>query len=201
MVDYKLPESMRDELKEPFGQVLRGDTPILSKFQEMVGERAIVTVGDVTTFNVLKLGYHPRIAIIDGTTKRGDFKESGKLLKEFMEDGYTDMVAVENPAGMMTAELCHAIEEAAGNLTSTIIAVDGEEDLALIPCMIAVPMKIKDAVLLYGQPDIGMVVVHPTPELRRRCIELTQQCDKVLPEQKFVESKLDAFAKDAGLDH
>jgi len=177
MVDYKLPESLRDELKEPFGQVLRGDTPILSKFQEMVGERAIITVGDVTTFNVLKLGYWPRIAIVDGNTKRGDFKESGELLKKFMKNGYTDTVSVENPAGMMTAELCHAIEEAAGNLTSTIIAVDGEEDLALIPCMISVPMRIKDAVLFYGQPDVGMVVVYPTPELRKRCIELTRQCE------------------------
>jgi hypothetical protein len=61
---------------------------------------------------------------------------------------------VKNPAGTITDDLIRALNHAILHPPSTVI-VDGEEDLAVIPLVIAAPVG---AIVLYGQPHQGVVL-------------------------------------------
>jgi hypothetical protein len=61
---------------------------------------------------------------------------------------------VKNPAGTLTEELIRALDHAIMHPPATVI-VDGEEDLAVIPLVIAAP---DGAIVLYGQPHQGVVL-------------------------------------------
>jgi uncharacterized protein (UPF0218 family) len=50
-----------------------------------------------------------------------------------------------------------------------VLDVDGEEDLATLPAVVAAP---DGASVVYGQPDEGMVLVEVTPETRAEMREL-----------------------------
>jgi uncharacterized protein (UPF0218 family) len=65
-----------------------------------------------------------------------------------------ECIRVRNPAGTLTDELISALDHAIGHPPVTVI-VDGEEDLAVIPLVIAAP---EGAVVLYGQPHRGIVL-------------------------------------------
>lgn len=172
---YKMPERMRGDLAKPFGPVIQdADLP-----KHIKPDDIIVTVGDVTTEHVIGAGYVPRITITDGKTKRAPLGHQANVScggsVGFFNDPLTDLVIVSNPTGYITDELCEAIQEAAGNLTSTNILVDGEEDLATLACMFILPRKLpmERTVLLYGQPnaagssDGGMVVVRLSKDARK----------------------------------
>jgi len=45
------------------------------------------------------------------------------------------------------------------------ITVDGEEDLLVIPVCIHAP---KNSIVMYGQPNEGLVIVTITPEIRAK---------------------------------
>jgi uncharacterized protein (UPF0218 family) len=61
---------------------------------------------------------------------------------------------VKNPAGTLTDDLIRALDRAIMHPPVTVI-VDGEEDLAVIPLVIAAP---NGAIVLYGQPHQGVVL-------------------------------------------
>jgi hypothetical protein len=45
------------------------------------------------------------------------------------------------------------------------ITVDGEEDLLVLPVCMSAP---ENSVVLYGQPNEGLVLVHVTPEIQAK---------------------------------
>jgi uncharacterized protein (UPF0218 family) len=109
-------------------------------------------VGDVVTHNLQKNGITPAIAIIDGLNMRSPCKK--------MPEMSGTCLRVKNPAGSITDALIHALEEAVRSAPATIV-IDGEEDLAVIPMVIAAPVG---SVVLYGQPKEGVVLHTVTRE-------------------------------------
>ena len=65
-----------------------------------------------------------------------------------------ECIHVKNPAGTLTDELIQALKYAVLHPPVTI-NVDGEEDLTVIPLILAAPLG---AIVLYGQPHKGVVV-------------------------------------------
>jgi hypothetical protein len=65
-----------------------------------------------------------------------------------------ECIRVKNPAGTLTDDLIRALDHAIMHPPATVI-VDGEEDLAVIPLVIAAP---NGAIVLYGQPHQGVVL-------------------------------------------
>jgi len=57
---------------------------------------------------------------------------------------------------------------------ATVLVVDGEEDLAVLPAIVAAPAG---ASVVYGQPDEGMVHVVVTDETRAHVRELLERMD------------------------
>lgn len=151
-----LPEEHRGRFKEPFGT-------LFSELEEALPGlegRTVYAVGDVVTHNLLAAKRPPEIAVIDGFTMRAPCNRTPLVLYR--------RVAVKNPAGTLTEELTAALEEAVRD-TPVLITVDGEEDLAVIPLVLAAP---EGAAILYGQPGEGVVVCIVTPAMKEAAKEL-----------------------------
>lgn len=152
MKDLTISKEIRPLLKKPFGKVFKGKdlTPAEDIKEHIKGEKVIV-VGDVTLKNILAVGIKPTLAVIDLKTKREIIEEPAFKEKT---------INVKNPPGMITKELWDKIHEGMETQGSLII-VDGEEDLAVLPCILEADW---DSIVLYGQPDEGIVMVKVTEE-------------------------------------
>ncbi len=152
MKDLTVSEEIRSLLKKPFGKVFKGKDlkPAEEIKRNLKGEKVIV-VGDVTLKNILAVGIRPSLAVIDLKTKR-EIKENS-VFKE-------KVAKTKNPPGMITTDLWDKIHESMDKKGSLIV-VDGEEDLAVLPCILEADW---DSVVLYGQPDEGIVLVKVTEE-------------------------------------
>jgi len=137
-----LPEEHRKLFQEPFGELHRNLDEVIP---EILGN-IVYAVGDVVTHNLQKKGIIPDIAVVDGHTMRSPCRRVPEIHGEY--------IRVKNPAGTLTDDLIRALEHAVGHSPFTVI-VDGEEDLAVIPLVIAAP---DGAIVLYGQPGQGVVL-------------------------------------------
>ncbi len=147
-----LPEEHRVAFKEPFGPVYTDPTDII----EATG-RPIVTVGDVVTYHFEQAGYRPQLAVVDGLTKRDAVDQTIRKTLATRPN----QISVPNPAGTITAELLDALLEALAGDAVTTIDVEGEEDLATVPAVLAATPS---TTVVYGQPDAGMVAIQVQSE-------------------------------------
>ena len=154
----ELPEQARGEFKEPLGPITTEADELLAA----VGD-PLVAVGDVVTAHLERAGYRPNVAMIDERTQRGAVDDD--VLAALREPDVT----VENPPATLTRELLTALAEAVHAGTPTTIMVDGEEDLATLPAVLAVP---DGASVVYGQPGEGMVHVRVDATVRERVRDL-----------------------------
>lgn len=148
----KLPKSLRKELKKPLGVLHKSVDLIEAPLQKQVNEeKLIIAVGDVTSKNLVEIGIQPQICIVDNITKRKPIQHN--------LNHTNNIIYVDNPAGVLTDEFIetcvNSIREATNN-NPIIIQVKGEEDLAVLPCILNSP---RDTFILYGQPDEGVVLV------------------------------------------
>ena len=139
----RLPDEFRDLFKRPFGTLFSDIAEVIPHLSGKV----IYTVGDVVTDSLLSRGIYPDIAVIDGYTMRSPF------LKTPLYAG-ARQIRVVNPAGMITPDLIAGLNEALLQ-PPALVFVDGEEDLAVIPLVLASP---DGAFVLYGQPNEGVVL-------------------------------------------
>ena len=137
-----LPQEHRKLFQEPFGELHRNIDEIIRKISGSV----VYAVGDVVTHNLQKRGIIPAIAVVDGYTMRSPCGRMPLVQGE--------SIRVKNPAGTITDDLVSALNHAIRHPPATVI-VDGEEDLAVIPLVIAAP---EGAIVLYGQPHQGVVL-------------------------------------------
>jgi GTP-dependent dephospho-CoA kinase len=137
-----LPEEHRRLFKEPFGILY----PTIEEVLPNLKTGAVYAVGDVVTHNLQKNGIIPAVAIVDGYTMRSPCRK--------MPEMTANRIRVKNPAGCLTDDLMHALDQAVAHPPVTIM-VDGEEDLAVIPMVIAAPLG---SIVLYGQPHEGVVL-------------------------------------------
>lgn len=157
----RLPEDVRSSLKEPFGELFESTQSGIDYLNETEFER-LVSVGDVVTAELLRGGIEPDIAIIDCLAMRAPIDDETREVEGF----FPSYVRVENPPGHITRELQEAIETATPPLK---IIVEGEEDLATLPAVLSSPLG---SIVVYGQPDQGMVVVKVTEGKKKEFKEL-----------------------------
>lgn len=144
-----LKKESRGIFKKPFGKLYSALNEVDQDFLE---NHFLISIGDATTKNVLNADIIPKIGIIDNKIER-------EISKHKIEYNATTL-NVDNPPGTITDELWETIEKAkylaAAEESNILIVVNGEEDLAVIPCVLMAPAN---TVILYGQPGEGIVVV------------------------------------------
>ena len=155
----KLPENLREDLKIPLGDLINDIDVNNKNIQTKINPKSIIiTVGDKTTENIINLGIRPQIQIIDGLEKRNQRDIP-------LDDKINTVLTCKNPPGEITQESIQTIQKAFSSDPPIRIIVDGEEDLLVIPVCIAAP---ENSVVMYGQPNEGLVIVHVTPEIREK---------------------------------
>lgn len=163
---YKLPEALRGELARPLGPVMPGAEAVKAAARA----RVLVTVGDVTSATFLDEGLRPKLMVVDNKTRRGSFE---KTVRERVQPG-TPVVQVPNPAARITEELWQAVATAFAGRENVLVEVQGEEDLAVLPCVLLGPTN---AVIAYGQPDQGVVLLTINDAARERVRGLLKQME------------------------
>ncbi len=158
---------MRDELKIVVGQIV-SEEDIANELED---SSFIVTVGDVVTLTLLDLGIVPDISIVDYQTQRIPMDEVKDRLAEFDQPE----VHVLNPATEITWELWLAIEDGYKNPRKLRIVVDGEEDLAAIPCIVQAP---EGATVIYGIPFKGLMLLRVDDKIRALALEALKKMEK-----------------------
>ena len=155
----KLPENLREQLKTPLGDLIKEEDVSKEKILSKISSESIViTVGDRTTEKMIHFGIIPQIQVIDGLEKRN---QRNIPIDETIR---TDLTC-KNPPGEITEESIQTIQNAFSCEHPVRIIVKGEEDLLVIPVCIFAP---ENSVVMYGQPNEGLVLVHVTPEMQAK---------------------------------
>lgn len=158
MSGRRIPEGKRDLFKEPLGEFL--DEAEL----EQHNAAKMITVGDVVSLTVRRNGMVPLLSIYDGYTERHEMTG----FATYVESHGLEVKVVGNPAGTVTRELEDAVRNAITGDTG-VIRVEGEEDLALMPCILYAPDGYE---IVYGWPGKGMMCVTTDERIRKRVKEL-----------------------------
>ena len=158
----KLPDSKRDSFKNPLGILLPESQADKAGIEQYLQDDSyIITVGDRTTEKLVNFGIIPSLQIIDGIEKR-EKRDSIKL------EGTTELT-VDNPPSEITDSAIEVIKKAFSMAGKVRIMVSGEEDLLVLPVCVYAP---ENSVVMYGQPNQGLVIVKVTPEIRNKAQKL-----------------------------
>lgn len=165
----RLPEDLRGAFKEPMGRVYTDPADLLRDIDTTASDHpdptSLVAVGDVVTYHLRQADRDPDVAVIDGKTKREAVDEA---VREVL-DGDSERIEIENPPATISEALLDALVAALDADSPTVIFVEGEEDLATLPAIVAASLGTS---IVYGQPDQGMVHVPVTEETKNEAREL-----------------------------
>ena len=154
----RLPENLRDQLKKPLGLLLLDSDTTRDNISKNIPLGSfVITVGDATTEKMIKFGFVPSLQIVDSLEKRNK--------RELPKGDASTILTCKNPAAEITQESITVIQKAFGMTPPVRIIISGEEDLLVLPVAVYAP---KNSVILYGQPNEGLVIVHVTEEVRNR---------------------------------
>jgi uncharacterized protein (UPF0218 family) len=156
----KLQESLRLELRRPFGRVVNDDELV----EALEGRKGLlITVGDECSYSLIKRGVNPDIMIYDLRVKRKDVIGDMRDVLGKFDDGE---IIVHNEAGVIMDELIESVKDALEKGRGKVL-VKGEEDLAALVVMMYAP---DGSFVVYGQPDEGAVLVEENDEVRNRAV-------------------------------
>lgn len=166
---YKLPDELRGQLQKPFGKVIKNLTHI-EKIIDM--QNLTIAVGDIATVNLYKQGLQADISIIDHKTRRRTM-ESKEMVEISVLERISEIHETVNEPGMIERRAVGVIRKALQVLKETsrkqLITVYGEEDLLTIPAVLLSPLE---SIVLYGQPDQGLVSIHVSEKKKRDFVYL-----------------------------
>jgi len=171
---YKMAPALDAELKQPMGDLYEGpehhpEVAMSNAIEELPHVHGpLIAVGDVSVQTLLMLDIVPDVALVDGYTQREALDEA--LLVS--HDSFDFVFHADNPAGQLTPSLFESIQHAIQSEGSSLIQVNGEEDLAPIVLHLLLPLE---SVVIYGQPKRGVVVQIVTTQTKERCRFLLSQ--------------------------
>ncbi len=164
MIQYRPNKSDLPRLKEPFGKLIPGEPdktiPELRRVIHANTPKRVTAVGDVVSRETLTAGVAVDLRIVDHVSMRRPTASFNINARKTYH--------VKNPPGVITEESWKAIKQAMKE-REVVIYVEGEEDLLTLPCISESPTN---ALVLYGQPSQGLVVVSVTPAVRTRTVEI-----------------------------
>ena len=152
-----LPDSLRDQLKEPFGEVVNNLE--ISKLKNYF----LIAVGDIVVSNLLQHDVIPNLSIFDKISNREKITEI-----EVLDHLPKNSLKLNNAPGTINCttalKIEKVIQESIGSHEKFSIEISGEEDLLALPAMLFAPL---DSRVIYGLKDEGAVVVTITEDLKK----------------------------------
>lgn len=155
---YRLPEELRTRLATPLGTVYSPEETKGRDFERLVSSAPMtITVGDRVTDTLGAMGRTPDLQVVDGVERR--------VARAVPAVPYAKLIKVKNPAGTLTDDAIAGMKKAFLGKKPVRVQVKGEEDLMT---MLAIAMAPVSAVVFYGQPGVGVVVVKATAVAKSR---------------------------------
>lgn len=149
-----LTDDLRYILKKPIGILVRGAIGETShELKELLKSKKwvrLIVVGDVISRTIMEMNLKANLYITDSKSLRIPVEEP--KLATVVEKIYT----AYNPPGCISSEAEDAIKRALADECISWIRVEGEEDLLTLTAIAEAPLN---SVVLYGQPNEGVVVV------------------------------------------
>lgn len=153
-----LPDRLRDQLKKPLGILIKESQATKENVLKNISPNSfVICVGDATTEKMIRFGVTPSLQIVDGLEKRAKREIPSSVVKTAL--------SCKNPAAEISDESIDIIKKAFKSTPPVRITVSGEEDLLVLPVCVLAP---ENSVVLYGQPNEGLVVVNVTQEIRNK---------------------------------
>lgn len=165
-----LTPALRKKLKSPLGLLIQGsvDETIkqLKRFIEEEKPVRIISVGDAVSNSMIKNGISPDVLIVDNRVMR-------KKVKPILVD-VNRTLNIKNPPGTLTDEAWAVIEDTLKQRQTTRVLVDGEEDLLTLVAVLCAPEK---SLVVYGQPQVGIVAVKVTEQKKKLARQLVEEME------------------------
>lgn len=163
----RLPDNSRMGLQSPKGEVfsVKEGKPEVEVTKRLNHEQpaCVIAVGDVTSETIIEEGFIPDVCVLDGITKRGVYRTDISA-----DTKYT----IYNPPAVIYPEAWSVMATALSDGGKSLIMVEGEEDLMGFPAVLLAELG---SVMLYGQPDVGIVWVQVTEENKRLARSFLEQ--------------------------
>lgn len=163
-LQVKLTQNVREKLRKSYGKVVRSQD--LSKIPK---NSTIFAIGDLTVYNLLKHKYKPKICIIDYRIRRNKINTKIHL---FFDKNFANIKTIRNPPGIISYELVQSIKDAIRKRGNSVIVVEGEEDIAALPCAYFAP---EDTILTYGLPSKGIALVKINDNIKKQAKSLLKE--------------------------
>lgn len=160
-----LPGNLRDKLKQPMGMLVKDYETTKENLLKLIPQKTfLITVGDATTEKMIRYGFIPSLQIIDSLEQRNK--------RDMPEGEINTLLQCINPAAQITDESVDVIKNALHLSPPVRIVVTGEEDLLVLPAVMYAP---ENSIVLYGQPNEGLVIVTVTPQTRKKAESIMAQ--------------------------
>ena len=144
---FQIDETSIAEFKKPLGKLYPNFNDAIKDIKKA---EFLISVGDQTTKNLFDNNIIPDLSIIDTLIQRKNHNHN--IIQE------NNILEAENPPGTITNNLWEtidfAIKTTQKDKIKRQIIVKGEEDLAVLPCILIAP---QETIILYGQPNEGLV--------------------------------------------
>lgn len=175
-VSYIITAELLSRFKEPFGLLIEGPpSETVNKLKKIIAKNEtnqVISVGDIVTRNLQERKIIPFLSITDNKSMREKLPSLKVACKK--------VLYVKNPSGTITEEAIKIIQGALEKEEQTQIIVEGEEDLLTLVAVLYAP---EGFLVVYGQPQKGIVVVKVTPEKRAEAKKLFDSM-KLINEKK-----------------
>ncbi len=150
-----ISKETRIKLKKPLGKLYQSleIVKLLSK------KSKIISVGDICTLALLCIGVRPHLAVFDFKYMRQALPSG---MAAIIKREFKDVININNKAGTISEELvkkAKSIMKKGG-----AIKINGEEDLT---ALVFIKYAEKNMIIVYGQPNEGIVVVKPDKKTKK----------------------------------
>ena len=168
---YLLTEELRIRLKEPLGFLLRGTfEQTLTEFKQMIRAKEpslIISVGDALSRALVENNIFPKVMVID-------YKIMRAPSSPFVTEDYETM-RLRNIQGTISEDAWIVVASAIKHKNKVKVVVEGEEDLLTLVSVLEAPEK---ALVVYGQPREGMVVVEVTSQKKNEINRIVDSMER-----------------------
>jgi pantetheine-phosphate adenylyltransferase len=178
-----LPEFLRQELRKPLGQVILAEENQLEEtakkalhYFKIMKSVMVISVGDVITSSLLKIGFDPDVKIIDFRVRRKDVASIWSMSHFATAVTECDIGRYANQPGTINLKTTSLLKSKIKKFLLTgkksWLLIKGEEDLLVLPSILLAPLG---SVVIYGQMDLGVVLVLVTEEKKREVVKLLRE--------------------------
>lgn len=166
-----LPDSLRQRFTQPLGQLVAGsisdcNNAIKTTIQNEAPPK-VVLVGDTVSRHAMEMGIHADLIIVDNKEMRRSSMP--------VSLGTRKKVSLINPQGTIAANSWDVIARALEVEDCTVV-VEGEEDLLVLVAVSVAPIR---SLVVYGQPNVGIVLVRASVEKKREVAQVLAQMKEV----------------------